>query len=191
MEVKGIYRDVGVSGAAPLEKRPELLELINSLQPGMVVLVAKRCRVARSVLNHAIIERMVGKKRSSILSADGAGNGDDPSAELLRNILNAFSAFERAQIASRTSAALKQLKSEGKTYSRIPPFGKKRSSCGSFLEDDLDEVELLQDVANWRSEGLSWSKCADRLNAEGRLNRSLRPWSKQNLGQVVRKAVAA
>ncbi len=191
LTVEGLFQDAGVSGAAPLEKRPELLELINSLRPGMVVLVAKRCRVARSVLNHAIIERMVSKKKASILSADGAGNGDDPSAELMRNILNAFSAFERAQIASRTSAALKQLKDEGKPFSRIPPFGKKRSSCGSLLEDDEAELELLEDVLVWRSFGMSWSKCASQLNEEGRFNRSGRVWSKQNLGAVVRKAQVA
>ncbi len=191
LKVEGVFQDAGVSGAAPLEKRPELLELINSLTPGMFVLVAKRCRVARSVLNHAIIERMVGKKKASILSADGAGNGDDPSAELMRNILNAFSAFERAQIASRTAAALKQLKDEGKPFTRISPFGKKRSSCGLLLEENEEEVVLLQDVSIWRSSGMSWMKCASKLNEEGRFNRSGRPWSKQNLGQVVRKALSA
>ena len=191
LTVERVFQDAGVSGAAPLEKRPELLELITSLRPGMVVLVAKRCRVARSVLNHAIIERMVSKKKASILSADGAGNGDDPSAELMRNILNAFSDFERAQIASRTVAALKQLKDEGKVFSRIAPFGKRRSDCGSLLEDDLEELELLQDVLSWRAGGLSWSKCASQLNLEGRLNRSGRAWSKQNLGAVVRKAQVA
>jgi DNA invertase Pin-like site-specific DNA recombinase len=109
----------------------------------------------------------------------------------MRNILNAFSAFERAQIASRTVAALKQLKDEGRVFSRIPPFGKRRSDCGSLLEDDLEELELLQDVLSWRAGGLSWSKCASQLNLDGRLNRSGRVWSKQNLGAVVRKAQVA
>lgn len=191
LTVEGIFTDAGVSGAAPLEKRPQLLELITALKPGMVVLVAKRCRVARSVLNHAIIERMVAKKKASILAADGAGNGDDPSAELMRNILNAFSAFERAQIAARTAAALQQLKAEGRPFSRIPPFGKQRSDCGSLLVDDQEELELLQEVLSWRAGGRSWSKCAAQLNQEGRLNRSGRAWSKQNLGAVVRKSQVA
>jgi DNA invertase Pin-like site-specific DNA recombinase len=191
LTVEGIIQEPGVSGAAPLEKRPELLSLINSLQPGMVVLVAKRCRVARSVLNHAIIERMITKKKCSILSADGAGNGEDPSAELMRNILNAFSAFERAQIASRTAAALKQLKLAGKPYCRIPPFGKQRSDCGSLLEDNQEELQLLQEVLSWRAGGRSWSKCAAQLNLDGRMNRSGRPWSQQNLCAVVRKSQVA
>ena len=186
--VEGIYTDSAVSGAAELSERPELMDAINSLKKGDILVVAKRDRIARDVLLNAVIEKMVSDRKASIHAADGAGNGDDPSAELMRNILAAMAAYEKAIISLRTKAAMKAMKRAGKVYGKIP-FGYRRD--GSRFISDERESAILSDVASWREAKTTWSKCAARLNASGRFNRAGNDWSLQNLSQVVKRSCAA
>ena len=124
--VGGVFVDAGVSGGAELQDRPGLMSAIESLKKGSVLLVAKRDRIARDVLNNAVIEKMVSNKKSSIISADGAGNGNDPAAALMRNILAAMAAYEKALAGMRTKAALQAMKEAGKVYGMVP-YGYKRN----------------------------------------------------------------
>jgi DNA invertase Pin-like site-specific DNA recombinase len=53
-----VYTDVGISGGAPLEKRPGLLAALSALTKGWALLVLRRDRLARDTLTAAIAERM-------------------------------------------------------------------------------------------------------------------------------------
>ena len=185
--VGGVFVDAGVSGAAELQDRPGLMSALGSLKKGSVLIVAKRDRIARDVLNNAVIEKMVSNKKASIVSADGAGNGNDPAAALMRNILAAMAAYEKALAGMRTKAALKAMKDAGKVYGMVP-FGFQRN--GNLLELLSSEQEIIQDVAAWRAASVKWKECAARLNASERFNRAGRPWSVQNLSQIIRRAAA-
>ena len=185
--VGGVFVDAGVSGAAELQDRPGLMSALDSLKKGSVLLVAKRDRIARDVMNNAVIEKMVSNKKSSIVSADGAGNGNDPAAALMRNILAAMAAYEKALAGMRTKAALKAMKDAGKVYGMVP-FGYQRN--GNLLELQDREQGIIQDVAAWRAASMKWKECAARLNAAERFNRAGRPWSVQNLSQIIRRAAA-
>src|SRR5262245_18218915 len=48
-----VYEDIGVSGGAPLEKRAGLLNALNALTRGRVLLVVRRDRLARDTLTAA------------------------------------------------------------------------------------------------------------------------------------------
>ncbi len=97
LQLVAVHEDRGVSGAAPLDRRPGLLSALDSLeQHGAAYLVAaKRDRFARDVILAAQLERLVERQHGRLVSADGAGEGDSPEAELMRRILDAFGAFER------------------------------------------------------------------------------------------------
>ncbi len=58
----GPYSDEGVSGAAGLDKRPQLLLAIAMLAKGDVLLVAKRDRIARDPIVAAMIEAAVSRR---------------------------------------------------------------------------------------------------------------------------------
>ena len=180
--------EAGVSGGAELSLRPVLMNAIGSLKKGDVLLVAKRDRIARDVLNNAVIEKMIKNKKASIVSADGAGNGDDAAAALMRNLLAAMAAYEKALVSARTSAALQSMKKAGKVYGPIR-FGYRRD--GDVLVADPDEQLLVQEVKVQRLEGATWSSIAEQLNAAGRFNRAGRPWSRQNLSQIFKGFAAA
>jgi DNA invertase Pin-like site-specific DNA recombinase len=63
-----VYTDVGISGGAPLERRPGLLAALSALTKGRALLVLRRDRLARDTLTAAIAERMAWKAGASILS---------------------------------------------------------------------------------------------------------------------------
>ena len=187
LEVAGVFVDASVSGGAEVSERPALLDALGSLKKGSVLLVAKRDRIARDVLINAVIEKMVSDKKSSIVSADGAGNGNDPAAELMRNMLAAMAAYEKALAGMRTKAALRAMKEAGKVYGKIP-YGYSRN--GNLLIQNELELSVIHDVKAWRAAGSKWRECVARLNGGSRFNRAGRPWSVQNLSQVIRRAAA-
>ena len=109
-----IQMDVGVSGSVPAEDRPGLCGLLGTLQPGQVVLVATLDRLARSVVITSVIHQMIQDKQATIEYADGAGNGNSPEEEMMRNMLAAFAQYERAKIRLRTKMAMRALAVAGK-----------------------------------------------------------------------------
>tara|TARA_R100001591_G_C4324362_1_gene176409 strand:- start:297 stop:977 length:681 start_codon:yes stop_codon:yes gene_type:complete len=188
LEVSGIYRDAGVSGSADIADRPGLLEAIEGLEKGSILVVAKRDRIARDVLISAVIEKMVSDKKASLVSADGAGNGDDPSSVLMRNILNAMAMYERSLASIRTKAAMRNMKTHRKVYGKIP-FGYRRE--GNFFVEDDRELQILKDCAELRAAKVRWDAIVAELNAAERFNRAGNPWTRQNLSSVFKRSELA
>src|SRR5262245_3225867 len=71
------FEDAGVSGGLPLEQRPGLLATLDAVRAGDVLLVARRDRLGRDVLNVAMIERLVERRGARVCSAAGEGTDDD------------------------------------------------------------------------------------------------------------------
>ena len=129
--IRQTFTDHGISGGKglnglelDLEQRPALLEAIDALEEGEILLVAKRDRLARDAILAGLIERLIARKGASIASADGTGNGDGPEAQLLRHIVNAFAEYERLLIKARTKSALAVKKAKGERTGQIP-YGKR------------------------------------------------------------------
>lgn len=164
------HLDQGISGAAPVEDRPGLLAAIRDLQElraGLLV-VAKWDRVARSVMVAAMVETMAERCGARIESADGIGNGDGPEAALMRDMVKAFAAYERALIRSRTKAALRILRTKGKRAGEVP-FGFRLLDDGKSLVPDTEEQEALAFAREIRIRNgkASLQRIADELTAAG------------------------
>lgn len=101
-----VFVDEGISGGAPLDKRPGLMLAIDALGPreAGVLLVARRCRLTRDVVVGAMVERLVEKKGARVVAANGVGNGHGPEAQLMRRIIDAVAEYERALVRLRTRA---------------------------------------------------------------------------------------
>src|SRR5262249_40125593 len=97
-----------VTGGASLDKRPVLLEAIATVAAvGAASLVVQRLdRFSRDPITAALAESELRKHGASLVCADGAGSGDDPTSELIRGILLSVARFEKALIRSRIKAAL-------------------------------------------------------------------------------------
>jgi DNA invertase Pin-like site-specific DNA recombinase len=180
------HEDLAVSGATPLEDRPGLLAAIEAVRAegAGVLVVAKRDRLARDVLTAALVERLCERAGARVLAADGTGNGDGPEAQLLRTLLDAFAAYERALIRARTRAALAVKKARGERTGGVP-MGSRVASDGR-LEVDGVEAAAVARARALRAEGKSLRAIAAVLDAEGHRPRRTK-WHVETLSRIVAK----
>tara|TARA_B100001094_G_C18162453_1_gene790131 strand:- start:1045 stop:1785 length:741 start_codon:yes stop_codon:yes gene_type:complete len=162
------FTDAGVSGKTDLAQRPGLLQAIEAAKEegAQTLIVAKLCRLSRDVLNSMLIERTLGRSGIKLVSAAGEGTGsDDPSAVLLRNLLQAVNAYEARVIGARTKAALaaKKARSEkdGTWAVGHPPKGFTVDERG-FLVPNKD-FPLVLKALTLRLNGMSTRKIAREL----------------------------
>lgn len=172
------FTDEGVSGAAQLDKRPGLLDAVNAVTRGAVLLVAKRDRLARDPVACAVVERMVSKRGGRIVSAAGEGtDNDDATSILMRRIVDAFSEHERLVIAARTRAALQAKKRRGERAGKLP-YGytlaednlattRSRSGLPVQLVPVDEQLAVVARIRRERAAGLSMRTIAQRLTDDG------------------------
>lgn len=169
-EIVGLETDRGVSGAAPLEKRPGLLRAIERIGEGRdadELLVLRRDRLARSVIQACAIEALLERQGGRVRCVDGAGNGDDPSAVLIRQILDSFAQYERAIIALRTTAAMQRKIARGEYTGGRPPYGWRVGPDGRTLEPNEYELDVVRRIQGARERGMSYRTIAASLNEQG------------------------
>lgn len=174
-QVAATFTDAGVSGAAPLDKRPALLDAVNAVTRGGVLLVMKRDRLARDVVACAVVERMVQKRGGRVVSVAGEGtDDDDPTSVLLRRIVDAFGEHERLVIAARTRAALQAKKRRGERAGRVP-YGFELTGEGAVsragspvqLRAVPAQLNVVQRIHAERAAGVSVRAIADGLTRDG------------------------
>jgi len=185
------HTDHGVSGGAAIDKRPGLLAAIDAAgerKAGLLV-VAKRDRLARDVMLAAMTEQLLARQGARVVSAAGEGTeggSDDPSAQLMRTLVDAFAQYERALIRSRTKAALAVKRARGEVSGTVP-YGFERTEGGKLVECE-DEQRVLAAVQLMRSGGLSFRAVVSELERAGLVSRSGLPFG---LTQVARMMKAA
>ena len=166
-----VYTDVGISGGAPLEKRPGLLAALSALIKGRALLVLRRDRLARDTLTAAIAERMAQKVGASILSVTGAGDGEGPEAPLMRTIIDAFAQYERALITVRTKTAMQRMRAKGERIGAIL-YSYQLAADGVHFIEAPSEQAVIAIVRCLRAGGLSYRAIAAELNQRGLTNRA-------------------
>ena len=187
VQVLSWHLDQGVGGATPIEDRPGLLAALRDLEDleaGLVV-VAKWDRLARDIMVAAMVERMVERVGARIVSADGVGVGDGPEAALMRAMVQAFAAYERALIRTRTSAALRALRAKGQRAGEVP-LGYRLAEDGKGLLEDVGEVEAIDQARNLRAEGLSYRRIAAEMDRRGLRPRGTK-WHAMTVSRMVQK----
>jgi DNA invertase Pin-like site-specific DNA recombinase len=167
------FDDAGVSGRLPLEQRPGLLAAIGK---GGVLIVAKRDRLGRDLINVAMVERLIERRGGRIVSPD-APDTQDPSVRLMRQIIDCFAEYERAIIRARTSAALQAKKARGERVGGVP-FGFQVAPDGSLVPQDAEQ-QALRYLRQARGTGKTLQAVADELNELGFRTRGGGLWRHQ------------
>lgn len=176
-----------VTGGAPLDKRPVLLEAIAMVGTlGATYLAVQRLdRYSRDPLTAALAESELRRNGASLVCADGAGGGDDPTSELIRGILLSVARFEKALIRSRIKAALAVKRSRGERVGAAP-YGTK--SDGKLLAIHPDETATIQRLRELRSSGLTLRALIEQATAEGLRNRVGKPFTLAAVHKLVKDA---
>lgn len=189
-QIDDVFMEEGISGAAELDKRPILLQAVNVLKPGDVLIVAKRDRLGRDPIAVAMIEAGVARKQAKVVSAAGEGTeNDDPTSILMRRLVDAFAEFERNMIRGRTKAAMQAKKARGERVGRIP-FGYRLSENEINIEPDEQEQAILQQITDLKADGLSTRKIAEEMNRRGAFNRGEAKWNHASIHRAMTKIAA-
>lgn len=181
-----IIEDAGLSGKT-LDNRPgmtRLLKLVHSRKVSMIV-VSKVDRISRSVSDLNRLIQLFNKNGVEFVSIGDAIDTSSASGRLSINILSSVSQWEAEAAGERTSAALQQLKSEGRRISRFAPYGFKFN--GSGVVEDMDEQKAVQAIHKLRQSGLSLRRIGAELERRGFCSRSGKVLSAQTINSVLKR----
>ena len=201
IELVATFSDEGVSGAAALDKRPGLLDAVNTVERGGILLVAKRDRLSRDPVSAAVVERMVAKRRGRIVSAAGEGtDGDAPTDVLLRRIVDAFSEHERLVIAARTRAALKAKARKGERVGPLPlgyvadlpaKHLRPEDQTAAKLVPVAEELAVVERIVAARAAGRSMRAIAEELTTAGIPTKTGQSsWSHSTVQRILQRSAA-
>lgn len=171
------------SGGTDIDKRPGLMAATEALDGADYLVVAKIDRLARDSFTSALVERLCQRKGASVASADGAGNGDGPEAQLMRSLLAAFASYERALIRTRTKAALAAKRARGESTGGASPYGF-TVDAGRLVPSDT-EAEAVARARELRRQGLALRTIGAMLTSEGYLPRTGTTWHPTTLARIV------
>jgi site-specific DNA recombinase len=173
-----VFVDEGISGAADIADRPALLDALQAIGKGDVLLVAKRDRLSRKRTNMGLIEYMIEKAGARLVSVAGEGTDEeDPMSALIQStIFDLLAQMERIQASVRTKAAMAAKRRRGEYLGGVVPFGQRLAADGVRLETDQDEASILDVIKRLQTEGLSLRAIADELNRRGIHRRDGQAW---------------
>lgn len=108
-----------VSGAK--RDRPELVRMLDYLQPGNVVTIARLDRLARSTRDLLDIAERIGAASAGLRSlAEPWADTTTPSGRMVLTVFAGMAEFERSLIAERTSAGRIAAKARGVRFGPSP-----------------------------------------------------------------------
>jgi DNA invertase Pin-like site-specific DNA recombinase len=180
------HTDAGVSGAAPVDRRPALMAALADLavHGAGLLAVSRRDRLARDVMAAAMVERLAADGGARVVSAAGEGTegGDDPAAALMRRMVDAFAEYERAMIAARTRAAMAAKARRGEAIGH-PRIGFRVVDGRPVV--DTAEAAMVARAAELRASGLTLRALADALSAEGYRTRAGLPHNLRSVSALL------
>lgn len=175
--------------------RPAMSELITQIDSGRIdaVIISKLDRLTRRIKDFmSLLQRMKKAKRADggkgvdlISSAESLDTGNE-TGQIVINIMDSVSQWDREVIGERTSATLQELKAQGRTTGN-PPFGYAVGEGGVLIENEREQA-ILKRVTQLREQGKTWQTVADTLTAEGEYTRRGTAFSKQGILQVAKGA---
>lgn len=132
--------------------RPAIATALDMLGRGdaSILVVSKLDRLSRSLLDFATLMDRAKREGWQLVVLDLAIDTTAPSGALMANVMACFAEYERQLIGARTSAALQQLKAQGKRLGRPRTL----------------PAEVTERVVRERSTGMTLAAIARGLNAD-------------------------
>ena len=161
LELADVLEDAGES-AKDLH-RPAMTDLLNRIASGQIdcVIVPKLDRLTRSIKDLSELIETLGKARRAdggrgvdLISTAESLDTSTATGELIINILGAISQWERKIISERTSAALQEMREQGRTTGGIPPYGYDFVD-GKRVENPQEQA-VLAEIGRLKEAGRSW-----------------------------------
>jgi DNA invertase Pin-like site-specific DNA recombinase len=187
LELVAVHTDEGISGKEDVAGRAGLADALDALADGTatVLLVPRLDRLARDLMVQETVLADAWKHGARVLSCSETervycqpDTPDDPARTLIRQVLGAIAAYERAMIALRLRTGRRRRLAADGWAGGPKPYG----------WDDADERAVLERVTEARDDGATWRAITADLNAAGMVKRNGRPWSSSELHKAWSRA---
>jgi DNA invertase Pin-like site-specific DNA recombinase len=162
-----------MGGGTPVEDRDGLIAALADLRAhgaGLLV-AAKRDRIARDVVVAATVERMAEGAGARVVTADGVSAEATPEGALMRTLLDAFAAYERAMIRARTRAALAVKRSRGEHTGGAAPYGFRIGPARTLAPEPAEQL-VIERARALRGRGMTFDAVAAELTKIGYRSRT-------------------
>jgi site-specific DNA recombinase len=158
----GLFVDAGISGKRA-DNRPELQAALKAVENcGGVLLVYSLSRLARSTKDTLSISERLEKAGADLVSLSEKIDTTSAAGKMVFRMLAVLAEFERDLISERTKTALQHKRKRGGRMGQIP-FGFRVDTDGDSLVTSVDEQRVISMVHQWRDEGQTLQKIAERL----------------------------
>jgi DNA invertase Pin-like site-specific DNA recombinase len=172
------FEERGVSGTKELDHRPALSALIEALHGDGVktVIVERVDRLARDLMvQESIIADLKRNGYEVVSVAEPDLCSDDPSRVLMRQVLGAFSQYEKAMIVSKLRGARQRKKAKKGRCEGQHPFG-----------SHVGEPEAIRMMQQLRRQGESYEAIARALDEAGMKPRHAAAWNPVVVNRIIR-----
>jgi len=191
-----IYSDDNVSSGKKMNKRPALMEMLDELQRGDMVVVFKLDRLSRDIIEMVTIHRMIKEKGASIHSLNDS-NADN---SFMMGLMGLLAQKEKDDIKLRIHARHNAKKLKGERLSGIIPYGyrldtetliavKKRGGSvvhkPGLLLPVAEEQEVISHMCNLFDEGKTLRDIALELTRMGYSTRDGRQFLPMTLSRIL------
>jgi DNA invertase Pin-like site-specific DNA recombinase len=172
------FEEEGVSEKTDLENRAALTDLIASLDvtSTKLVLVERLDRLAWFLtVQESILQDLKRKQFDLVSVTEPDLCSDDPTRTLMRQVLGAFSEYERSMIVLKLRGARQRMKKKSGRCEGRKPYGR-----------TLAERETIQRMKTLRGGLHSYEQIAAALDSEDLPPRSGRSWNAVVVNRILR-----
>jgi len=183
-----VFIDAGIS-AKRMDTRPELQKALASLKKGMALVAVSLSRLARSTKDALIISEMIRKKKADFVSLTESMDTTTAAGKLMFQMMSVLAEFERNQTAERTSSVLQHKKQNRQKYTNITPFG--FTAIDGRLIEVEQEVQVVAEIRQARSQGTTLQAIADDLNGRGIPTKTGKQWQPATIHLLLKRTQLA
>ena len=180
--LKAVHVDAGLSGKNM--NREGLQAALSNCNKGDALVVYSLSRLSRSIRDTMDISDKLAKVSADLVSLSEKIDTTSAAGKMVFRLLAVMNEFERDQISERTKSALQHKKSKGERVGSIPYGYHLAEDTETLVEDDAEQ-QVITVIHQYRDAGLSLRAIVSRLEKQGYVSRSGKPFQ---LTQVARIA---
>lgn len=183
-----VFFDRGVAGDAPISKRTQLVEALDTLNKGDTMYIYSFSRIARDSLTQLWIEKEIDERKANLISAkEESSCGDSPEKKMMRVILGAVNSYEKSVIKMRVASARNTMRKNGRFLGGKRPYGYK--VVGKSLEKVSNEQQTISSMMGWKQQGMTIQRITDTLNENGTPSATGQAWHYMSVRKILQRKV--
>lgn len=181
-----VFSESDVSRDDTINNRPILLDAINCVEEGDVLIVWKSNRLVANQVVLTNLKFQIKKKGATIYSLNEPGLfKEGPMADLMDQMAIAFNQFEVANLRHNITKALQRKKERGERVGYIP-YGYRLDGSKYLVPDDIEQHTLILMDELYFSKQCTYRGVAEFLNTEEILNRAGHQWSHTSVFRILK-----